>query len=81
MIVAFVDEAWKLLVFPYPTVAARRGHTAKEGVHRAISSYVQSSSNSPINATAPMHRVLKGLKTADVDDSEVASIAFFYLWA
>jgi len=81
VMVDFNEEAWKLLIFPYPKFAARRLHSAKEGIRHALLSYVQSLHYPSSKEAGLMAFVLEELEAADVGKSDRASIAFFFLWA
>ncbi len=77
----FTEEAWKLLIFPYPKFAARQLHTTKEGLHHALLKYVQRRHNSSTKERGSIVSMLDELKAADIGESDTASVAFFFLWA
>ena len=77
----FSEEAWKLLMFPYPKVAARRLHTARQGIHDALLRYMRMSSERRTEAAWFWHEILKEQKASDLDDYDRSSITFMLLYA
>lgn len=80
MMTGFNEEAWKLLMFPYPRVVAPRLYNAKKGIHSALCKYVQSPSESRTQAAWMITEVLKAEEAAEIGAANKASIIHTLLW-
>ena len=80
MMIDFTEEAWKLLMFPYPKFAARRLHTAQKGIHNALCKYIEYPPESHEEAAWMMTEVMDAHEPADISDSSKASIMHTLLW-
>ena len=80
MMIDFNEEAWKLLMFPYPQVVAPRLHNAKKGIHKALYKYVQSSPDSQTQLAWVIDEILEAEEAADISDADKASMIHTLLW-
>ena len=80
MMVDFNEEAWKLLMFPYPQIAAPRLHNAKKGIHNALCKYVESSPESQTQVAWVINEVLDAEEAATMSDKDKASMIHTLLW-
>jgi hypothetical protein len=83
MMVDFTEESWKLLMLPYPKVAAPKLHTAKNGIHNALCKYVKSPPEPRATAAWMMQEIIEAPEAANISDTDKASIvhAFLYMCA
>ncbi len=81
MLYIFSEEAWKLLMFSYPKVAARRLHTAKKGIYDTLVRYMRMFSERRTEAAWFWHKILKEQEASDLDNYDRSSITFMLLWA
>ena len=81
MLYDFSEEAWKLLMFPFPKFAARRLHTAKQGILDTLLKYIKSTSEKKNEAAWFWSEILKEQKASELDDDSRAGITFMLLWA
>ena len=83
MMVDFTEESWKLLMLPYPKVAASKLHTAKNAIHNALCKYVKSPPEPRATAAWMMQEIMEAPEAADINDTDKASIihAFLYMCA
>ena len=80
MMIDFNEEAWKLLMFPYPQIVAPRLHTAKKGIQNALYKYVQSSPESQTQLAWAIGEILEAKEAADISDTDKASMIHTLLW-
>ena len=80
MMIDFNEEAWKLLMFPYPQIVAPRLHNAKKGIHKALYRYVQSSPESQTQLAWVIDEILDAKEAADISDADKASMIHTLLW-
>ena len=80
-LIDFTEEAWKLLMFPYPKFAARKLDTAVQKSLSTILKYIQSTSEKKNEAAWFWREILYEQKVTDLDDEDRASITFMLLWA
>ena len=80
MMIDFNEEAWKLLMFPYPQIVAPRLHNAKKGIHKALSKYVQSSPDSQTQLAWVIDEVLEANEAAKLGETDKASMIHTLLW-
>ena len=80
MMIDFNEEAWKLLMFPYPQIVAPRLHNAKKGIHKALYKYVQLSPDSQTQLAWVIDEILEAKESADISDADKASMIHTLLW-
>ena len=80
MMIDFNEEAWKLLMFPYPQIVAPRLHNAKKGIHKALCKYVQASPESQTQMAWVIDEVLEAKEAAKLSDTDKASMIHTLLW-
>ena len=80
MMIDFNEEAWKLLMFPYPQTVAPRLYNAKNGIHKALYKYVQSSPESQTQLAWVIDEILEAKEAADISDADKASMIQTLLW-
>ena len=83
MLYDFSEEAWKLLMFPFPfpQYTARRLHTAKQGILNTLLKYIKSTSEKKKEAAWFWSEILSEQKAAELDDDSRVGITFMLLWA
>ena len=80
MMLEFTEESWKLLMLPYPKVAAPKLHTAKKAIHNALCKYVTAPPESRAKAVWMMNEVMQAQVAADIDNTDKASIMHALLY-
>ena len=80
MMIDFNEEAWKLLMFPYPQIVAPKLHNARKGIHKALYKYVQSSPESQTQLAWVIEEILEAKEAADISDTDKASMIHTLLW-
>ena len=80
MMIDFNEEAWKLLMFPYPQLVVSRLHNAKKGIHKALYKYVRSSPESQTQLAWVIDEILEAKEAADISDADKASMIHTLLW-
>ena len=81
MMYDFTEEAWKLLMFPYPKVAARRLHTARNGIYDTLVRYMRMPSETRNEAAWFWHEIMKENDASDLDEYDSSAIIFMLSWA
>ena len=81
MLYDFSEEAWKYLMFPYPKVAVRHLHTAKEGIYDALVTYMRTCSDRRAEAAWFWAEILNEQEATELDEYDRAGIIFMLTWA
>ena len=81
MLYEFTEDAWKLLMFPYPEVLTRRLHTARRGIYDTLVRYIRLSSGRRAEAAWFWREILKENEASNLDVYDNSGIIFMLLWA
>lgn len=81
MVIDFTEEAWKMLLFPYPKFAAQRLYNRREVIYKTLTKYIKSPQESRTGESWVMRKILEEQKMADVGVNNMSSVAFMLFWA
>ncbi len=81
MVIDFTEEAWKMLMFPYPNFAAQRLYNRREVIYKTLIKYIKYPPERKTGESWVMRKVLEEQKRADVGDNDTASVVFMLFWA
>ena len=59
MVVDFIEEAWKMLMFPYPKFAPKRLYKRREAINKTLIKYIKYPAEEKTGESWVMRRILK----------------------
>ncbi len=81
MVIDFTEEAWKMLMFPYPKFAAQRLYNRREVIYKTLIKYIKYPPERKTGESWVMRKILEEQRMADVGDDDTASVVFMLFWA
>lgn len=81
MMIDFTEEAWEMLLFPYPKLAAQCLYNRREVIYKTLVKYIKYPQKSRTGESWVMRSVLEEKKMADVGVNDMSSVAFMLFWA
>ena len=81
MLYEYTEEAWKLLMFPYPKFLARRLHAANQGIYDTLVEYMRTCSNRRSETPWFWHEILDEIEATGLDNNDGAGIMYMLTWA
>ena len=59
MVIEFTEEAWKMLMFPYPKFAAKRLYKRREAIYKTLIKYIKYPAEGKTGESWVMRRILE----------------------
>lgn len=81
MVIDFTEEAWKMLLFPYPKFAAQRLYSRREVIYKTLIKYIKYPAEKKTGESWVMRKILEEQRMADVGEKSTASVVFMLFWA
>ena len=81
MLYDFCEDAWKFLMFPFPKIAARRLHSARQGIFDTLVKYMRMPSEKRAETAWFWGEILKEHEASGLDELDGSAITFMLLWA
>lgn len=81
MLIDYTEEAWKMLLFPYPKFAAQRLYNRREVLYKTLIKYINYPPEEKTGESWAIRNILEELKMADIGDNNMAPFVFIMFWA